>query len=355
MESPYDISQYTEYSEALIALESDDGFKTQEISLVQTLSYLSSRYTIITAYDHISYPTKRYSKDMLFKIYNGNKEIMWVYFVYTPTTKHISIEVDNDSIDEVKSQLIGFEKMKVRTSPQCPSLKLFFHSFDRIKHSLITICDCLDRQVDIKTDDINVPMPPRSIIDDPNGPSKFICGRCGTEFLKNARCPECGQLVLTDDKSNNQSSSTLHVGDDISGLKIFEIINKYFGKNLSGWMKAGYDINEKYWAWFPTITKTNTRPNGNYGGKVMWSNVLSTDRKTIVTVNHDEINKPPVETSHRKRALIFARLDGVFQFLGVFEKYHVSDAEYLTYRYERIAQGINLNTFQMIDEDEHKC
>ena len=44
MESPYDISQYTEYSEALIALESDDGFKTQEISLVQTLSYLSSRY-----------------------------------------------------------------------------------------------------------------------------------------------------------------------------------------------------------------------------------------------------------------------------------------------------------------------
>lgn len=351
MESTYDISKYTEHSEAIINLENNYDFRTQEASLVQTLDYLTSRYTIVTSYDHISAPTKKCSTDMLFKIYSVDQDIMWVYFNYAPKSKYISIEVDNDSVTGVKSQLIGFEKLQVRTSPNCPSLKLFFHSFDRIKRSLVAICDCLDGRNNSQTTDINSPISPRSIVNNQYG-SKYICGRCGAAFLKNARCPECGQLVRIDNSTADRSPRILHVGDDVSGLKIYEIINKYFGKSYSGWMKAGYDINDRYWAWFPTITKTNTRPNGNYGGTAMWSNVLSPDRKTIITVNHDEINKTPTGDSPQRRVLIFARIDGQLQFLGVFEDHHVPDAEFLTYQHNRIAQGIDLNTFQLIDEDE---
>lgn len=351
MEATNGIAKYTEYSEAIIALERDSLFRTQESSLVQTLDYLASRYSILTAYDHISFPSKKCSTDMLFKIYGGDKDIMWVYFNYSSKYKYISIEVDNESVDEVKSQLIGFDKIQVRTSPNYPSLKLFFREFDRIKQSLVAICDCIDRSGGSMSADINTPVFPRRIVNGQDGSTKYICGRCGSLFLKNARCPDCGQLVMTDNLSAH-SSRILHVGDDVSGLKIYEIINKYFGKNYSGWMKAGYDINDRYWAWFPTITKTSTRPNGNYGGTAMWSNVLSHDRKTIITVNHDEINKAPTGNSHQRRVLIFARIDGQLQFLGVFEDHHVPEAEFLTYQHDRIAQGIDLNTFKLIDEDE---
>lgn len=42
---------------------------------------------------------------------------------------------------------------------------------------------------------INTPLPPKDIIETSEGNIHYICGRCGHEYLKATRCPECGQLV----------------------------------------------------------------------------------------------------------------------------------------------------------------
>lgn len=43
--------------------------------------------------------------------------------------------------------------------------------------------------------DINTPMEPKSKKLGEDGIIRFICGRCGSTYLKSPRCPECGQLV----------------------------------------------------------------------------------------------------------------------------------------------------------------
>lgn len=142
------------------------------------------------------------------------------------------------------------------------------------------------------------------------------------------------------------------IGDDISGLKIYEIINKYFGEHYTGWMKAWYDINDEYAAWFPTITKTDEKPGGSYGGRKTHSNTLSTDGQTILEINHDDTEAPKNDENikYDKRRFVFGRIDGKFQFLGIFERSLVEDAEFLTYRHERIALGADLSNFELIDE-----
>ena len=46
-----------------------------------------------------------------------------------------------------------------------------------------------------KTEGINSPMAPKNIIEISEGVFHYICGNCGHEYVKAARCPECGQLV----------------------------------------------------------------------------------------------------------------------------------------------------------------
>lgn len=205
-------------------------------------------------------------------------------------------------------------------------------------------------------DDINVPIKPRRVLLNANGTVQYECGRCGLRFKKASRCPECGQMIKTDTPIVAGNTRVLRVGDDVSRLKIYEIINKYFGKNYSGWMKAGFDINADYWAWFPTISKNNVRPDGNYGGTAMWSNTLSPDKKTVISMNHDAtIDDVPANERNndikRKNVLIFGRINGAFEFLGVFDDKLVLEEKIMTYRHDRIAKGINLSTFELIEPD----
>lgn len=353
MEIDNKLSKYIGNSNAVRQLENEYEFRTQEDSLLKTLDYLDLRYSVINAYDHITNPTSKYETDMLFKISSDNNEIMWVYFQYAPRSKYISIEVDNDTVAGIKPQLTGFVRAKERSTPGYPSLKLVYHSYARIKQSLEDICDCLDNHGQGGTSNangINIPMAPRGIIHKSDGTIQCLCGRCGMSFVKAERCPECGQLVRFNGESNKTSGKRiLHVGDNVSYMKIYEIINKYFGENYGGWMKASYEINNRYWAWFPTISKTIERPNGTYGGTAMWSNVVSDDKRMVISTNHDEPNK--LCEASDKYVLIFARIDWHFEFLGVFNDYQDPDADYLTYRHDRVAQGIDLDTFQLIDED----
>ena len=166
--------------------------------MLKTLDYLDSRYTVINAYDHITNPTSKYETDMLFKISSDNNEIMWVYFQYAPRSRYISIEVDNDTVAGIKPQLTGFIRAKERSTPGYPSLKLVYHSYALIKQSLEDICDCLDNHGQGGTSNansINIPMAPKSKNMGEDGNIRYICGRCGSTYLKSLRCPECGQLV----------------------------------------------------------------------------------------------------------------------------------------------------------------
>lgn len=189
------------------------------------------------------------------------------------------------------------------------------------------------------------------------GRVKLVCPTCGTTFTKAKRCPECGQLIIYDSVSSPKTNKRiLHVGDDVSRLRIYEIINKYFGENYTAWMKARYAVNEDYWAWFPTITANNVRPGGSYGGTAMWSNTLSPDMKTVISMNHDATidDIPRAERNNnikRRNFLIFGRINGVFKFLGVFDVKLVLENKTMTFRHDRLAQGINLDTFELIDKD----
>lgn len=56
-------------------------------------------------------------------------------------------------------------------------------------------CAALNDLWNQKIMNINVPMIPKDIVKVTDGSVKYICGRCESTFVKNARCPECGQLV----------------------------------------------------------------------------------------------------------------------------------------------------------------
>ena len=283
--------KYWESNSIVKQLEGNPEFSILEESLINTINYLDSRYVVILAYDYISNPTGKRDNDMLFKVSYGDKEIMWVYFFYSKRGKYINLEVDNDTVSGIKANLSGFESIKERYYQNYPTLKLRFRSYELIEQSLVDVCNCLESGADSNgvIGDINSPLKPKGTIRRTDGRIQYICGRCGLSFYKSPRCPNCGQLILIQESASPASDKnrSICVGDDVSKLKIYEIINKYFGENYSGWMKASYPINNDYWAWFPTITENNAKPGGSYGGTAMCSNTLSSDKKTIISMNHD--------------------------------------------------------------------
>ena len=56
-------------------------------------------------------------------------------------------------------------------------------------------CNDLDELWARVSNGINMPMRPKSIIRKADGTVQYVCGRCETLFIENARCPNCGQLV----------------------------------------------------------------------------------------------------------------------------------------------------------------
>lgn len=141
----------------------------------------------------------------------------------------------------------------------------------------------------------------------------------------------------------------LLIGEDVSQLKIYEIINKFFGQNYTGWMKGWYDINDEFAAWFPTIGETDDKPSGSFGGTQKYSNTLSADRNTIIEINHDADEQTDDDDSkYDKKRFVFGRINGKFQFLGIFERSKVLGSEKSTYRHERIAAGAELTTFELM-------
>lgn len=196
MDANNSISKYTQYGNAIKRLENESQFRKLEESLVKTLNYLDKRFSITSAYNYFESPTPKFDNSMLFKIYNRNQMIMYVYFLYSVNSRYLSVEVA-DSVNSIIGQLSGFDDVIRRKTP--PPLKLVFSDFARIEASLIKICDFLDKgSISLQSqhsDDINTPLRPKNVIRKTDGSIRYVCGRCEESFLKSRRCPECGQLV----------------------------------------------------------------------------------------------------------------------------------------------------------------
>ena len=352
------LSKYCNNSKTIEMLERDPNFKRFANSIVATLDFLNERYNIVLSYDYFSHPITKHNNEIHFKIIKDDIVVMWVYFMYSRSrvnSQYISVEVDNKYIKDIKNNLTGF--FEVRERQTHPDVKFKYRDFELISFSLNRICDAIDNVLfgtsHAYIDDINSPLAPKRVVRQTDGTIRYVCGNCEALFSKSPRCPECGQLI----KYEEDKSKILRIGDDVSGLKIFEIINKYFGEHYKGWMKSVYDINSDYWAWFPTITRENVRPDGSYGGTANWSNTLSDDEKTLISMDHDsaiddlpeEERKNPIK---KRKILIFGRINGSFKFLGVFNDRLMLDSPVCAYRHDRIAEGIDLSTFELIYEDD---
>ena len=62
--------------------------------------------------------------------------------------------------------------------------------------------------------DINIPINPKEVRRESDG-TYYICGRCGARFKDAPRCPECGQLVATDEPEDDDLIYTI---DEIEKL-----------------------------------------------------------------------------------------------------------------------------------------
>ena len=123
------------------SLSSDINFSRMHKSLKTTLEYLQKRYKVRLSYNHFDDP-KSHSNDMLYKVNNGKKDIIWVYFLYSQRSRYISIETEPEYLKNNSNLSAGFTKTMLRASHPC--LKMFFERYESISASLVTICDSID-------------------------------------------------------------------------------------------------------------------------------------------------------------------------------------------------------------------
>ena len=114
------------------------------ISFRNTLNYLRERYDVRLSFNHIESPTSKKSTDILYKVSNGTKDIMWVYYIKSKSGKihYVSIETEPDYVRHFDSISDKFDKMIERNC--FPRLKLIFTNYDVIADTLVKICDYID-------------------------------------------------------------------------------------------------------------------------------------------------------------------------------------------------------------------
>ncbi len=114
-------------------------------SLNRTIDYLSKRYDVRISYNHFIEPTNR-SNDLLYKARYKNKDVMWIYYIQSKRSHYISVEIEPEYIVSIVDNIKGFTKSIQRSSH--PRLKLFYDDYNKIKESLVMICDSIDEYFD---------------------------------------------------------------------------------------------------------------------------------------------------------------------------------------------------------------
>lgn len=111
-------------------------------SLYKTIAFLQIRYQVRLHYNNFEKPEKN-RNDLLFKVKNFDKDIMWVYYLAANGNNYISIETEPEYLIYSDDLTKGFDKIIVRKSKPCQ--KMIFTSYDSISESLEKICDSIDK------------------------------------------------------------------------------------------------------------------------------------------------------------------------------------------------------------------
>jgi len=114
------------------------------ISFSDTLNYLSKRYDVRLSFNHIESPTSKKSTDILYKVSNKTKDIMWIYYIKSKSGNihYVSVETEPDYVRGFDDVADKFEN--VITREYFPRLKLIFTNYDVISDSLVKMCDYID-------------------------------------------------------------------------------------------------------------------------------------------------------------------------------------------------------------------
>ncbi len=134
---------------------------------------------------------------------------------------------------------------------------------------------------------------------------------------------------------------------DFTPYKIFQVINMCFGKDYRGYMKAGYNINDSYGAWFPKISERGYEAKIK-SKKDVWINIVSPDGSIITELNpgkskYDSSVKKESKNNTKHR-LVFAKYSTGIKFLGLFvymDEVYLED--YHKDCFKRVATKVNLD------------
>lgn len=88
-------------------------------------------------------------------------------------------------------------------------------------------------------------------------------------------------------ESQGQYINHISIEDDFRKYKIFEIINMCFRQDYNGFMKAWYDINDDYAAWFPKMAEDGFESKYKDNNEV-WINTISPDGTKIIETNQSK-------------------------------------------------------------------
>ena len=125
----------------------DDPINEIELSLFRTIEYLKTRYDAVLQENHIS----NNEREMVYKIKNYNRDIMWVRYTHSEISQDICIETEPEYIEAIDHQLNGFIEIQYRKAH--PRQRLFFEDYGSIRKTLVSICDSIDNYFeDTETD-----------------------------------------------------------------------------------------------------------------------------------------------------------------------------------------------------------
>ena len=132
-------------SSVFVGSESGLDFYLESLNII--IEWLSSHNFIVKqSYDYLSDESKA-RNDMLYKVYYGSKDVMWVYLIYSKKSHYISLETEPEYLSDVDNSSIACDKIQIRKSRPC--LKAFFTSFTDIEKSLSIICSAIIRNINI--------------------------------------------------------------------------------------------------------------------------------------------------------------------------------------------------------------
>lgn len=115
-------------------------------------AWLNHRYTVKQSYDYISEPNKA-RNDMLYRVYYGKKDIMWVYMIYSKRSRYISLETEPEYLDGIDLNRLGCDEHLIRQSH--PRLKLIYKQINSMGEVLSQICASIEAFLNIVSDKDN--------------------------------------------------------------------------------------------------------------------------------------------------------------------------------------------------------